>query len=100
LIDAEQHVGEHDPPPRRCPDDEEGNGETDQPASDQHRLSSISIAERAREEVRRSLHESERDDERKRDGEATESEVFLGEERENRALLTDHAANESVDRDE
>jgi len=100
LVDAEQHVRRDDPSPRRSPDDEQRNRDTDQPASDEDRLASVAVAERSCKEVGASLDESEGDDEGERDGETREAEVFLGKERQDRALLADHSADESVDGDE
>jgi hypothetical protein len=44
LVDAEKEVGEHDPSPRRRPDQQQRDGEADQPAGDEHRLAPVPVA--------------------------------------------------------
>src|SRR3546814_19082645 len=38
LVHAEQHVGDDDPRPARCPDEDEGNGDADEPRSEERRV--------------------------------------------------------------
>ena len=77
LVDAEQHVGEDDPAPRRCPHQQQRHRQADQPARDQDRLAADPIGERPGEEVGGRLDRAEGDDERERGGERGEPEDVL-----------------------
>src|SRR5205809_888980 len=45
LVDTEQDVGEHDPPPARRPDDEQRHREPREPPRDEQRLASDPVGE-------------------------------------------------------
>ena len=100
LVDAEQHVGEHHPAPRRRPHQQQRDRQADEPAGDEHRLAAEAVGEGAGEEVGRRLDDAEGDDERQRGGERGEPELLVGEQRQDGAFLADHPADEGVDGDE
>ncbi len=77
-----------------------GIGEADDPAGDEHGFAAEAVRQGAGEEVGGCLHDAEGDDERERCGEGGETELGLGEQREDGAFLADHAADEGVDADE
>ena len=74
LVDAEEHVGEHHPAPRRRPHQQQRDREADDPAGDEHRFASVPVGQGAGEEVGGRLHDAEGDDERQRGGERGEPE--------------------------
>jgi hypothetical protein len=100
LVHAEKHVGDDDPTPRRCPDQQQRNRQSDDPAGHEDWLASEAVRERAGKEVRGRLHDAECDDERESGREGHEPEGVLGQQWKDRAFLSDHPADESVDSDE
>ena len=64
LVDAEQHVGEDHPSPRRRPDQQQRNGDGDEPAGDQHGFAAEAVGPGAGEEVGGGLGDAEGDDDR------------------------------------
>ena len=89
-----------DPAPRRRPDQQQRDREADEPAGDEDGLAAVAVRQGAGEEVGGRLHDAEGGDERERGGERGEPELVLGEQRQDGALLADHAADERVDADE
>jgi hypothetical protein len=96
LVHTEQEVRRDDPRPRRGEDDHQRHGQADEPAGDEDRLAAEAVGQCTRGEVGRRLGEPEGHDERQRRDEPGEPEDVGGEEREDRPLLTDHAADESA----
>ena len=82
------------------PHQQERDGEPDDPAGDEDRFAAVAVRQGAGEEVGRRLDDAEGGDERERGGELGEPELVLGEQRQDGALLADHAADEGVDADE
>ena len=77
-----------------------GTGKADHPAGDEDRLAADAVGERACEEVGDRLDHTERGDERQRGGEGREVERPHRQQRQHRAFLADHPADEGVDADE
>src|SRR5439155_26446462 len=100
LVQPEQHVGGNDPSPRRSEDEEQGDRETDQLASDEYRFAPVSIGRRPGQKVRARLRHPECEKVRQDCGGAGDPEDVRREERQDGALLTDHPADEDVDCDE
>ena len=89
---TQPHVGAHI--------NRNGTGSADEPAGDEHGLAAVAVGERAGEEVGGRLHRAEGDDEGERGGVRGEPEDPLREQRQDRAFLADHPADERVDGDE
>ena len=87
-------------PQRRRPHQQQGDRDADDPAGDQDWFAAVAVRQGAGEEVGAGLDDPEGGDERERGGELGEAELLLGEQRQDGALLADHAADEGVDADE
>ena len=74
LVDAEQHVGDDDPAPRRRPHQQQRHRQADQPSRHEHRLAAHPIGKRPGEEVGDGFDRAEGDDEGERGGERGEPE--------------------------
>ena len=77
-----------------------GTGSPMSQPGDEDRLATEAVRQRAGEEVGGRLHRAERHDERERAGERGEPEDLLGQQRQDRAFLADHPADQRVDADE
>ena len=99
LIDAKQGVGCDDPFPARRPDEHDGDGQTEQPAEDQHVFAAPGIGKLPGDEIGKRLDDAEardkRDDERCR----SDAELFCSDEWHDRSLDPDHSADKRVDHD-
>ena len=100
LVDAEQNVGDDDPAPLRCPDEQQRHREPEQPASDENRLAAVAVRQRTRGEIGNGLGHAECQDERQDAGEGGQAEDLGRHEWQNGPLLADHSADEAVDADE
>lgn len=83
-----------------APAEQERDGHGDQPAGDQYRLAAHPFGDRAGDNVGDRLHHSEGDDVRERGAVGVQMEHTRGDQRQNGALLAEHAANQRVDPDE
>ena len=93
LIDAEEHVGDDHPTPRRRPHQQQRYRQSDDPTSDEYWLASETIRQRSGEEVGERLDDAKGGDESERRGVRRESELLLRQQWNDRALLADHAAD-------
>src|SRR3546814_19796221 len=76
LVHAEQHVGDDDPRPARCPDEDEGNGDADEPAAEEDGLAAESNRAGAGEDVRPRLDTAAGGEEGEGDGAAGTPTLF------------------------
>jgi hypothetical protein len=100
LIDSQQDVGGDDHPPRRRVGQQERDRQPDDPARHEDRSAGEAVGEHPRGEVGARLDQPERDDERERHQLRGEAELLGADQRQDRALQADHAADEEVDGDE
>jgi hypothetical protein len=100
LVDAEQHVREHDPSPGGREDQQQRHRQADEPAGQQHRLATEPVGEGAGEVVDDRLGDAEGDDEGQHRGVAGQGELLLGQQRQHRAFLPDEPTDERVDPDQ
>lgn len=100
LVDAQQDVGDHDPTPRRRPDQQQRHGDRGQPAGQEYGLASEAVGERAGDVVHCGLGQPEHHDEGQHRGVVGDTERVLGQQRQDRAFLADHAADQHVDGDQ
>src|SRR5579883_3212962 len=100
LVDAEQHVREHDPAPRGSVDQQCGHGQCDQPAGDEHGLAPVAVGQGAGEEVGDRLGRAEGGDVGQCRCIGGEVEDIAGEQRQDGAFLTERAADQGIDRDQ
>jgi hypothetical protein len=100
LVDPEQHVGGHHPAPGGRPDEQQRHRKADQPAGHQHRFAAVAVGEGAGQEVGDRLGQPECDDVGERGGDRGQPEDLGGEQRQQAALLADHATDQRVDADQ
>ena len=100
LVDAEQDVRGHDPAPAGRHGDQDRDREGERPAGDQESPSAGALGEGSGAEVGERLGETEGDDEREDGGIRREGEVLAADQRQGRALESDHGADEGVDGDQ
>lgn len=96
LVDAEQNVGEDDPAPGRCPDDQQRHGKGEQPSGDEDGFAAEPIGERASEVVGSRLGDAERCDVGEYERVPGQVEGAFGQQGQDRLLLAHHPADQRV----
>ena len=97
LAHAEEEVGHEHPFPARCPHEEEGHRNGEQPSADQHRFTADPVGVAAREIIGERLGEAEYDDEGEDRGACGQLKLGLRDLWEDRPFEPDHGADEGID---
>src|SRR3990172_2058554 len=93
-------MGGGDPSPRGGPHQQEGNGQSDDPAADKEPLPPDPVGKPPRRQVPKGLDEPEPHDERQDDTRGGQPEPPLRDERQDRPLQPHHPSDEGVDQDQ
>src|SRR5665811_550100 len=100
LADAEDDVGCDDPSPGWSEDEQQGHGDGDQPAGDQHGFAPVPVGEGAGKVVGAGLGQTEGQDVGQRARVQIQMEHLVSQQWQDRALLAEGAADQSVDGNE
>ena len=100
LVDAQQHIGEHNPSPGWSEDDQKWHGQSKQPARDEHPLATNTVTESARKEVGSRFDDAEAHNEGEDSYGGSQTEHLLTKQRHDAALESHHTADKGVDDDQ
>ncbi len=100
LADPKQYVGGDYPVPVRCPHQHEGDGNGDDPTSEEHLLSAYAVGKPAGEVISQRFGNAEDNDERQDRCACRDMKFSLCNGRQDAALQADHRADEGIDQNQ